>query len=322
MGTARKVPALRFQEPSTESRFLLELRMNRRSHLLLAILLLTTRGAMADTMGFDIVLIHSNALTLAEQAAFDAAEATWESLIFGFQDTIGDTILEITTNLAFIDGVGGTLGSAGPNSIKIGAEANFSYAASGSMNFDTADTANLATTGTLDDVILHEMGHVLGIGTLWNISALTSTQPFASTQNLYTSGTGQYTGANAIAAWQGEFGQADAFMPVELGGGPGTANGHWNEVNGGGSPTGIVSLFGPNAGKDFQNELMTGWLGGDTFISNVTKGGLMDLGYIVPSFQSSATAAVPEPGTFAFCMVLFSGVAIRQKRRKKRIGTD
>jgi hypothetical protein len=190
------------------------------------------------------------------------------------------------------------------------------------MNFDTADTANLATAGTLDDVILHEMGHVLGIGTLWNIAALTSIQPFASTQNLYTSGTGQYTGANAIAAWQGEFGQADNFVPVELAGGPGTANGHWNEVDGGGSPTGIVSLFGPNAGKDFQNELMTGWLGGETFISNVTKGGLIDLGYIVPSFQASATAAVPEPGTFAFCMVLFTGAGIRQKRRKKRIGTD
>jgi hypothetical protein len=296
--------------------------MNRRILILLASLLLTSRAAMADTMGFDIVLIHNNALTLAEQAAFDAAEATWESLIFGFQDTIGDITLEITTNLGLIDGVGGILGSAGPNSIKVGAEANFSYAASGSMNFDTADTANLATAGVLDDVILHEMGHVLGIGTLWNIAALTSIQPFASTQNLYTSGTGQYTGANAIAAWQGEFGQTDNFVPVELAGGPGTANGHWNEVDGGGSPTGIVSLFGPNAGKDFQNELLTGWLGGETFISNVTKGGLIDLGYIVPSFQASATAAVPEPGTFAFCMVLLSGVAIRQKRRKNRIGTD
>ena len=292
--------------------------MNFRLPLCVAAMLLASSPSMADTIGFDIVFTHNNALTVAEQSAFNAAEATWESLIAGFQDTIGDITLEISTNLTNIDGVGGTLGSAGPNTIKVGAGAHFSYAGSGTMNFDTSDTANLAAAGTLGDVILHEMGHVLGIGTLWNIPSFNLGSPFNGTQNLYTAGTGQYTGVNAIAAWQGEFGQADAFMPVELGGGSGTANGHWNEVNGGGSPTGIVSLFGPNAGKDFQNELMTGWLGGPTFISNVTKGGLIDLGYIVPSFQPSSTAAVPEPGTFAFCLIMMGGVAVRRRRLKTR----
>lgn len=280
-----------------------------RKHIALMMMfcLLCCGEATADTIGFDIVLIHTNPLTAAEQSAFAAAEQTWESLITGFQDTISDTTLEITTNIGAIDGPGSILGSAGPTSVKAGAELTFAYAGAGEMNFDTADTANLAAAGTLDDVILHEMGHVLGIGTLWNIPALALGPPWDGMQNLYTAGSGQYTGVNAIAAWQGEFGQSDAFVPIELGGNPGTRDGHWNENDGGAGPTGIVSQFGPNAGKDFRDEIMTGWLGGETFISNVTKGGLIDLGYIVPSFQSSA--AVPEPGTWAMSFLLIGGAA-------------
>jgi hypothetical protein len=35
------------------------------------------------------------------------------------------------------------------------------------MSFDSADLANMEADGTLNDVITHEMGHVLGIGTVW-----------------------------------------------------------------------------------------------------------------------------------------------------------
>ena len=36
------------------------------------------------------------------------------------------------------------------------------------MSFDTADLAQMAADGTLVDVITHEMGHVIGIGTIWD----------------------------------------------------------------------------------------------------------------------------------------------------------
>ena len=36
------------------------------------------------------------------------------------------------------------------------------------MSFDTADLARMEADGSLTDVILHEMGHVLGFGTLWS----------------------------------------------------------------------------------------------------------------------------------------------------------
>ena len=39
------------------------------------------------------------------------------------------------------------------------------------MSFDTADLAQIEADGSLVRVIMHEMGHVLGIGTIWDRSA-------------------------------------------------------------------------------------------------------------------------------------------------------
>ena len=40
------------------------------------------------------------------------------------------------------------------------------------MSFDTADLASMEADGTLVDVITHEMGHVIGIGTIWEDKGL------------------------------------------------------------------------------------------------------------------------------------------------------
>jgi hypothetical protein len=37
------------------------------------------------------------------------------------------------------------------------------------MQFGTADLAAMQANGTIGDVITHEMGHVLGIGTIWSV---------------------------------------------------------------------------------------------------------------------------------------------------------
>jgi hypothetical protein len=37
------------------------------------------------------------------------------------------------------------------------------------MSFDTAHLARMESDGTLHDVIAHEMGHVLGLGTVWDL---------------------------------------------------------------------------------------------------------------------------------------------------------
>jgi hypothetical protein len=254
------------------------------------------------TLGFDIILNYINPATPTQQAAFASAEATWESMITGYQiDDIDNTSVTININLSDIDGAGGILGSAGPTFAKLNfaqtaVTTTFLYTSEGDMTFDTSDTAGLETFGLFDEVILHEMGHVLGIGTLWSSSAV----GLAGRQELYVDGSGQYTGAFGVAAYNTEFSQVGAFVPVELGGGAGTANGHWNEVDDGAGPTGIVSNI---TGQDFRDELMTGWLNPNPFISNLTKEGMRDLGFTV----------IPEPS--AILLSALAGACLLCRRR-------
>jgi hypothetical protein len=108
--------------------------------------------------------------------------------------------------------------------------------ATGTMQFDSADAATMYNAGTLDDVILHEMGHVIGLGTLWT---------YTGYQNMYTSGSGRYNGALGNSAYARELtSPPTTYIPVELGGGAGTANGHWDEVNGGACCTSKLAEWG------------------------------------------------------------------------------
>ncbi len=233
---------------------------------------------------FNITLNYTGNSLYA--AAFTTAESIWESIIPAYIDGAAGagtfSGITISASTPAIDGAGGILGSAGPTS---GGFDNSGYllATQGDMEFDVADVANLAANGSLITVILHEMGHVLGLGTLW------------TNNGDYIDGSGQYTGANGLAAYQAEFNQPGAtFVPVELGGGPGTANGHWNEVDNGAGFTGIVSSI---SNQDMRYELMTGWLNSDQpyFISNLTRGSLRDLGYdvvLIPETSSSLLGAL------------------------------
>lgn len=133
--------------------------------------------------------------------------------------------------------------------------------------------------------------------------------------NLYDSATFQYTGAAALAQYQTEFGQAGAtFIPIEQGGGPGTAGGHWDEVDGGAAPTGITDAFG----NDMQNELMTGWLNAPTFISDMTIASFQDLGYQV-NFAANDAQNVPEPGSLLLLGSCAAGFFVI-RRQKQRLG--
>src|SRR5206468_4913919 len=76
-------------------------------------------------------------------------------------ETIDDLV--IFAVLDSIDGPGKILGQAGPCFIRLPGYLPLI----GVMRFDTADVANLESAGQFDEVILHEMGHVLGFGTIW-----------------------------------------------------------------------------------------------------------------------------------------------------------
>jgi len=103
-------------------------------------------------------------------------------------------------------------------------------------------------------VILHEMGHVIGIGVIWDNKGFLNGAGGADPR---------FTGPGATDEYQAIFGVLDPNVPVENTGGPGTRDSHWREA-------------------DFDNELMTGWLNSGTNpLSRITVASLADLGYVV-----------------------------------------
>lgn len=270
-----------------------------------------------------INLNFSGPMTPIQQQTFIDAADYWNSAITGY-DLIYNGVglpaphgLTITASIPAIDGVNGILGSAGPETATyydnnpVGAPTvALYYATTGSMEFDSADVAALVANNTFYGVVLHEMAHVLGIGTLWEFNNNVN----GTTYNLYNAGSGQYTGPNALARWQTEFNLPSAtFVPVELGGGGGTANGHWNENDGGGGLTGIVSV---SNGMDFTNELMTGWASNSFYVSATTLGALDDLGYIVDYSKAGVvrhTVLIPEWSSLGLCLT-GGGLLVRRRR--------
>jgi len=249
---------------------------------------------------FDIVVNFTGGLTPSQQAVFTTAEAFWESSILGYLEpgVPAGTQLSIDAAGQNIDGPGGIFGSAEPTQVI--PRGSFLYAVAGEMTFDSADLSDLETAGVLFDVVAHEMGHVIGFGTLWSSSG----GGIPGFQELYVTGSGQYTGANAIAAYNKEFRQNSAFVPVELEGGILTANLNWDEVDGGSALTGIV---GPDG--DMVFELMTGWLNAPTFLSDTTLAQFEDLGY-------DTTWTIPEPSTVGL-LVMAAGLLLAGRRRRR-----
>lgn len=269
--------------------------------LLLASARVATPVASADVL-LNINLVYSG--DLQYRAAFDSAAATWESLLVGYQNgflvaktlnstaTLGTPIsqVRIEAQVIGIDGPGNVLGQAGPTE---GAQdqAGYILTTDGIMQFDSADALGLLNAGLFETVVLHEMAHVLGFGTLWTFNGV------------YSTGTGEYLGTNARAFWASEFGQTGT-PDVELGGGTGTANAHWNEVDGGAGPTGITDSFG----RDLRDELMTGWLNPNPWISTMTVASFADIGF--------TTAIVPEPASLTAAGAAVATTLLRRRRRK------
>ncbi len=144
------------------------------------------------------------------------------------------------------------------------------------MRFDSADLDYLADRGAFEDTILHEMGHILGIGGGWLLRGFVSD---------LLSGSPTYNRPAANAVWK-ELGGSGQ-VPLESGGGLGTAAVHWSE-----------DVFG--------SELMTGYLNiGVAPLSRLTVAALADLGYGVDVAQADVYSL---PGAVAPIVIPTGGV--------------
>ncbi len=162
----------------------------------------------------------------------------------------------ILVEVKSIDGPGGILAQAGTCISRAGTP---SFPAVGRMQFDGDDLSALEAAGRVEYVVLHEMMHVIGFGTMW---------PSAGFLAGSTTITPYFTGPGALSAFDtfnGGTTYPGAKVPVEGSTGQaGTDKVHWRE-------------------SDFDDELMTGFLNGRVFnpISATTVASLADLGYTV-----------------------------------------
>lgn len=241
----------------------------------------TATGTAPPSGGFDIEIRVLGAMAPAVQAAFSAAKARWEQVIVGDLPSRSLTAAQIAScgvspaealfvdDLVIyaqakpIDGPGKILGQAFACWIR----GDSKLPVVGVMTFDEDDLAAMQSSGVLMDVILHEMGHVLGIGTVWEEQSL-----------LQGAGSEDpnFSGAQAKAAYQALGGNLVNGVPVENTGGEGTRDSHWRET-----------VFG--------NELMTGWVNAaPNPLSLVTVRSLADQGYTVNAAAADGYA-LPAP---------------------------
>lgn len=187
--------------------------------------------------------------------------------------TVDDVV--IVVRVIPIDGRTGTLAAAGPCVIR---NSDLSPLVGG-LDIDQDDAQALQNSTKLDDVLLHEMGHVLGIGTLWRDFTLLRNPSVPDQPGADTHFDGPAS-REAFASVGGATYRLGEAVPVENSAQRGSADGHWRE-------------------SVLENELMTpGLSGGEAALplSLVTIASLEDLG--IYSVDRNAADPYQVPPTF------------------------
>ena len=238
-----------------------------------------------DVYNIEIDFLGQDWTLELQQAFIDAADFLTTLVTQGLADVLttypatGEIMkvddLRFTAELLYgsdSDGAGGLLGFGGPYVYEDYSLMPREQPYIGLMAFDSADTGWLLGDGLWDDVVLHEMLHVMGVGTIWEPLGLVSD----SANGLV------FTGENALAQYLADYSDADL---LDHG---------WTDANGNGSitddVTGVPIQGGHLRESVFGEALMTPYL--DTTdsagnpltelpLTNVTIASLADLGYSI-----------------------------------------
>jgi hypothetical protein len=217
-------------------------------------------------------LSHRSPSRSGSWAGSPSAADRWTRIIVGDLPSVlvdGEVIDDvlILAQGRSIDGPGRILGQAGPTHMRPETAGSTAFLpAKGRMTFDSADLEQMEQDGTLNDVITHEMGHVLGIGTIWDLKGLLDG---AGGPNPI------FLGQSAMQEFGTLLGGSSQPVPVANEGGEGTRDSHWREFV-------------------FQNELMSGIIAGaGNPISRMTVASLQDMGYTV-DFSAAEPYSLPD----------------------------
>ncbi len=237
-----------------------------------------TSNVTASQFSIDVRFVGNASLVV--RTAFANAVARWQQVIVGSIGSVSGLSIpagpaenacsdwspaltgtvQNTVIFARIDSIDG---AGSPDTGNILGQASPCYVNSSSlpflgfMEFDSYDVEQLITRGQFEKVVLHEIGHVLGIGTIWNfrrslLNTTTASDPFY----VGASGRAQFAALNTVM-------YSGNPVPVENTGGAGTTNSHWR--------TSVM-----------QRELMQGFAVNQVQpLSRITVGSLQDLGYTV-----------------------------------------
>lgn len=219
-------------------------------------------------------IYQGQAPSFAAQDAIFGAVQIWSQYIYALDDPItlpagvycggraeisSDRAVRgvlVVFEIKAIDGEGGTLGYAGPCVVDTN-----DLPRMGIVVLDEADIQPLMQIGEfrLEEVVMHEMAHVMGFGTLWLPNKTYHVPaPHAGAGYSYN-----LPGANREHVAYGAFGESA--LVEDEGSENGTRGSHWKE--------------------DFYlDELMTGYVAGGgtrSTLSRITLGALADLGFRV-----------------------------------------
>ena len=253
---------------------------------------------------FDIDVVFLDHGTASQDDIVREAARRWESVIargaaesdftgqgglppnacFQGSPAVTDKVddLRVWVRIAPIDGVGGGVATAGPCRMRaiLFPESDTIYQETilGAILLDEADVSRMEANGLLLPVVVHEMAHVLGFGSVWERHRLLENPSLPANVGADTHFTGRLASA-AFDAAGGTGYTGGAKVPVEDRSQQGSSDRHWRE-------------------SVFDDELMTPFVGGGHALSLITIESLADLGYgvDVTAAESYTLPAASRPG--------------------------